>query len=90
MIYITEELRIVRLDSLNLTIEEFRDVEKKDGTTKKEWKAEGFYGTLKQALLGAMRRLTFDLTKEDIELKYAISRINDIEEKIEKAFKEKV
>lgn len=91
MIYITEKLRIVRLDGLNLQLEELCEVRnKKTSETRYEWKWHGYYGDLRSALMGALNKQLFDLADGEIKktLQTAIDEIDKARTQIEKSVKE--
>ena len=92
MIYISEKLRIVRLDGLNLQLEELAEVRnKKTGETRYEWKWHGYYGDLRSAFVGALKKQLFDIadgeTKKTLET--AVAEIDKACKGIRTALKEK-
>lgn len=92
MIYITEKLRIVRLDGLNLQLEELAEVRnKKTGETRYEWKWHGYYGDLCSALRGALSKQLFDIADGETKktLQEAIAEIEKSRECIIKAIAER-
>lgn len=91
MIYITEKLRIVRLDGLNMQLEELAEVSnRKTGESRYEWKRHGYYGDLRSALMGALNKQLFDLADGEIKktLQTAIDEIDKVREKIVKVLTE--
>ena len=91
MIYISEKVRIVRLDGLNLQLEELAEVRnKKTGETRYEWKWHGYYGDLRSAFVGALNKQLFDLADGDIKktLQTAVDEIDKCKANIAKALKE--
>lgn len=91
MIYITEKLRIVRLDGLNLQLEELAEVRnKKTGETRQEWKWHGYYGDLRSAFMGALSKQLFDIADGETKktLQEAIAEIEKSRECIVKGLKE--
>ena len=91
MIYISEKVRIVRLDGLNLQLEELAEVRnKKTGETRYEWKWHGYYGDLRSAFMGALNKQLFDIadgeTKKTLET--AVGEIDKARERIVKTLDE--
>ena len=92
MIYITETLRIAPLDGLNLQLEELCEIRnKKTGDTRKEWKWLGYYGDLRSALVGALKKQLFNAVDGDtkMDLQAVVLEIDNATERIIKALKEK-
>lgn len=91
MIQINDNLRITRADKINLQLEEQCNViSKATGEVKKVWKVCGYYGNLKEALRGALKRQLLNLTEEDrVELQAVMERIGKAETEIINAIKEK-
>ena len=87
MIQVTENIRIAKADERNLQLEVLRQIKTKDGMVEK-WCADGFYGDLKSALLGAVRRYGLTLADEDLDIKYAIKCLIDLEQRISSKIKE--
>ena len=53
MIYITDTLRISKVDDNCLQLEEFKEAtSKKTGKTSKQWRWIGYYGNVKEACAG--------------------------------------
>ena len=91
MIYISEKVRIVRLDGLNLQLKELAEVRnKKTGETRYEWKWHGYYGDLRSAFVGALNKQLFDIADGDIKktLQTAVDEIDKARTQIEKSVKE--
>ena len=87
MIYINDKLRINKLDENCLQLETYKTVEKKEngkktGETIQRWEGCGFYGTIKQALIGAFRKQLFKLAEEELALKQLTERIDEAERNI--------
>lgn len=77
MIYITDTLRISKLDDNCLQLEEYKAVtSKKHGTTVKKWCRLGYYGDIRSALVGALKKQLFDTANEELQLKDLIERID--------------
>ena len=87
MIQITDKIRIVRFDKLNLELQEYR--KKGDPKTKNErydWCRVGYYGDLKSAIGGALKYCLMELATEDIStLSELIERIDNIDKELKKA-----
>lgn len=84
MIQINDKIRILRLDNFNLVVEENRIVVgKKTKEERFEWCAVGYYGDLKSAIGGVLKRSAMFLTEEDIkDCKELKKRLNEIEQNI--------
>lgn len=55
MVYITEKLRINRIDNMNITLEILKERKNSKTNEKKSfWKIKGYYGNLKQAFTSAL------------------------------------
>jgi len=55
-----EGLRVVRADRLNLELQEFREIVgrgRSAGSRRKDWEFVGYYGNLRQALIGFLDKL---------------------------------
>ena len=55
-----EGLRVVRADPLNLELQEFREIVgrgRSAGSRRKDWEFVGYYGNLRQALIGFLDKL---------------------------------
>lgn len=91
MIQLNDKIRIVRLDSNNVQIEEYRKVI--HPSTKEErynWVGNGYYGSFSSAISGVLRKYTTSLTEEDIKGCNAIlERIEEIRNELMNAIKEK-
>ena len=87
MIQITDKIRIIRLDKVNLELQEYR--KKIDPKTKNErydWCGVGYYGDLKSAINGALKYCLMELATEDITtLSELIERIDNIDKEMNKA-----
>lgn len=85
MIYITDTLRISKVDENCLQLETYAAVtSKKTRQTTMQWKWNGYYGDLRSALAGALRRQLFDTVDEELQLKDLIARIDTAVETIKK------
>lgn len=96
MIYITDRIRIKKFDEWNLQIEEYTPVEekvnhRKTGKTRYEWIGKGYYGDLKSALIGVLKKQLFETAEQETtiyELCAIIAAIgNHIEEIAKKELK---
>lgn len=76
MIYINDTLRITKVDELNLQLEHYRTYTLKDGTVKHGWKRIGYYGDIKTALLGALKKELFDCATNEMTLKEVLTKID--------------
>jgi hypothetical protein len=65
MIQINEKVRIVRLDKLNLQLEEYRKVVNKK-EERYEWCWVGYYGDLRSAIAGVLKHCSMALVDEEI------------------------
>lgn len=68
MIQINDKVRIVRVDKLNLELQEYRKIV--DVKTKEErydWCWVGFYGDFKSAIGGVLKHFTMEMTEQDIK-----------------------
>lgn len=87
MIQITEKIRIVRFDKLNLELQEYR--KKVDPKTKNErydWCRVGYYGDLKSAINGVLKHCLMEISTEEINtLSELIERIDNIDKELKKA-----
>ena len=83
MIQINDKIRIVRLDKLNLQVETFEEVHKKDGSIGMAWKWNGYYGDLRSAIGGVLKHCLMLLADEEIsDLKALIQRIDEVEKEL--------
>ena len=89
MIQITDKIRIVRNDPLNLELQEYR--KKVDPKTKSEryaWCRVGYYGDLKSAIGGVLKYCLMELTTEEIAtLSELVERIDNIDKELKGAIK---
>lgn len=66
MVYITDEIRLIRCDKYNIQIECYEDVlNKTTGTVTKMWKGCGYYGTLQSALKGVLKIMELNMVSEN-------------------------
>lgn len=84
MIQINDKLRIRKLDDKNLIIEEYNDkiINPKTKEESSGWQWRGYYGDLKSALLGILKKELFDSSEENLQLKDIITKIEAIENNI--------
>ena len=87
MIQITDKIRIVRFDKLNLELQEYR--KKVDPKTKNErydWCRVGYYGDLKSAIGGVLKHCLMELSTEEIKaLSELVEQIDNIDNELKKA-----
>ena len=87
MIQINDKIRIIRLDKVNLELQEYR--KKVDPKTKNErydWCKVGYYGDLKSAIGGTLKYCLMELTTQEIStLSQLIERIDNIDKELKKA-----
>ena len=87
MIQINDKIRIIRLDKVNLELQEYR--KKVDPKTKNErydWCKVGYYGDLKSAIGGTLKYCLMELTTQEIStLSQLIERIDNIDNELKKA-----
>lgn len=89
MIYITDTLRISKLDGMCLQLEQYKNVvSKKTGKETMQWKGIGYYGELSHALSGAFKKQLFETAEEELTLSELIIRIKEIEDNIKKVINE--
>lgn len=88
MLQINEKLRIRKLDDKNLVIEELKTINSEKKGIHDEWRWCGYYGNLKTALSGVLKKLLFDGVEEELTIQNVINRIDDAEYKIIKAMRE--
>lgn len=81
MIQINEKIRIVKLDKLNLELQEYRKkIDPKTKTERYDWCRVGYYGDLKSAIGGVLKYYGFILAKEDLNgWREVLKRLCDIE-----------
>lgn len=83
MIYINDKLRISKIDENCLQLEVFREVvSKKTKQSSFKWQWCGYYGSVKDALVGALKKSLYNCTENELEIKSVISRINAAEKSI--------
>ena len=84
MLQINDKLRIRRTDDKNLVIEEYNDkiVNPKTKEITSGWKWCGYYGDLKTALNGVLKKELMDSVKEELQIKDIITRIEKVENDI--------
>ena len=84
MLQINDKLRIRRTDEKNLVIEEYSDKivnpRTKEITSGQQWC--GYYGDLKAALNGVLKKELMDSVKEELQIKDIITRIEKVENDI--------
>lgn len=86
MIYITDTVRISKVDENCLQIETYVPVtSKKTRQTTMQWKWVGYYGDLRGALVGVLRKQLFNTADEQLKLEEIIEKINTAEENILRA-----
>ena len=86
MIYITDTVRISKIDENCLQIETYVPVtSKKTRQTTMQWKWVGYYGDLRGALVGVLRKQLFNTADEQLKLEEIIEKINTAEENILRA-----
>lgn len=88
MIQINDKLRIKKLDNFNLiAIEELQITESKKLGEHKEWCLSGYYGNLKDAIIGVLNKQLFNLADKDeeVELKQIIYKLESFENQIKNA-----
>lgn len=86
MIYITDTVRISKVDENCLQIETYVPVtSKKTRQTTMQWKWIGYYGDLRGALVGVLRKQLFNTADEQLKLEEIIEKINTAEENILRA-----
>lgn len=94
MLQLTENLRIRKLDNINLVIEEYRLVigrgKHKEMPPHYDWVNCGYYGSLQAALKGVAKKYLFDLTaNEQLNITGLIKKIEELEKIIEEKVDDK-
>ena len=81
MLQINEKIRIVKLDKLNLELQEYRKkVDPKTKTERYDWCWVGYYGDLKSAIGGVVKYYSFVLATEDLNgWREVLKRLCDLE-----------
>ena len=89
MIQINERIRIVRIDKLNLELQEYRLViDKKTKAERQDWCRVGYYGDLKSAIGGAIKYFAMELADEDLNgWKSVMQRLDEIDKELKGATK---
>lgn len=84
MILINDSVRITRLDRLNLQVEVLETViNPETKQERQEWKWQGYYGTLRSALVSVLNHFAVKLVDEDIKgVREIIARLDQIKEQI--------
>lgn len=83
MIKISDKIRIVRVDALNLAVETYEAIKKRNGETEYEWKWFGYYGNLRSAINGILTHLTTAIADDDlVELKAIRARLEEIKSEV--------
>ena len=83
MIYINSTLRIKVLDDRNLQLEEYRTgVAKQTGKKITRWYHCGYYGKLKEALIGALNKRLFDSAQNEMTINEVIAKIDEVRNEI--------
>lgn len=89
MIYINNKLRISKVDDNCLQIEVNKEtVSKKTKEKTMKWQWAGYYGDLKSAFIGILKKKLFSLMEEELALKDIIDRIDKSEKNILQAIKD--
>ena len=90
MIYITNTLRISKLDDNCLQLEGYKEViSKKHRTSIQKWCRIGYYGDIRSALVGAFKKQLFDTADEELQLKDLVERIDAAVNNIQNAHLER-
>ena len=84
MLQINDKLRIRRTDEKNLVIEEYSDkiVNPRTKEITSGWQWCGYYGDLKAALNGVLKKELMDSVKEELQVEDVITRIEKVENDI--------
>ena len=84
MLQINDKLRVRRIDDKNLVIEEYNDkiVNPRTKEITSGWQWCGYYGDLKTALNGVLKKKLMDSVKEELQIKDIITRIEKVENDI--------
>ena len=89
MIYITDTLRISRVDENCLQLEVYAPVtSKKTRQTKTQWRWCGYYGDVKSALLAALRKEMSSEASTESSIQKLLDRIDAAENRILKAIED--
>ncbi len=86
MIYITDTLRISRVDDNCLQLETYVPVtSKKTKETRTQWRWCGYYGDVRGALLAALRKELFSEVSVESSIQRLLDRIDSAEKNIIRA-----
>lgn len=86
MIYVTDTLRISKVDENCLQLENLVSVKsKKTGQTTIQWKRCGYYGDIKSALIASLKKQLFNTTDDEVQIKDVIIKIEQAERNINNA-----
>ena len=78
MIQINNRTRIVKVDDNNLAVEELKTVSSPNQGTRQEWRRCGYYGSLRNAMIGVLERELFNCTDEELMLKQLVNKIETV------------
>lgn len=84
-VYITDKLRITRLDKRCLQLEELKTIKPKDKPEHNEWVWVGYFGDLRSALHGAYKTQVLDAVGGSEALEELIKKIEESENNVVKA-----
>ena len=83
MIYLNDKLRIRKFDEQCLELEVYRKSKsKKTGEESMQWKGCGYYGDLKSALNGALKKKLFDSVENEMQIEEIVALIEKTREEI--------
>lgn len=83
MIYITDDIRISRVDDLNLQVEVLtKGVSKKTKEEIDVWSLAGYYASLKGAILGILKLKLLAIAEDDLRFDQVIEKINYVEKEL--------
>lgn len=83
MIYVKENLRISKVDDLNLQIEALQNVKsKKTGEVSEKWIHQGYFGDLESAFMAILKRRLIDTAEEELVINSIVSKINETKDEL--------
>ena len=87
MIQVNDKIRIVRIDKLNLELQEYRCVvDKKTKAERYDWCWVGYYGDLRSAIGGMFKHCLMELTEKEVKgWQEIVDKIDEIEKMLKGA-----
>ena len=78
MIYIDEKTRISTIDERCVQLEKLKTISPKNSEPYDKWMWVGYYGTVEQALVGALSKRLFEAAQTEHTLETLLSYIREI------------